>query len=235
MLCLVVILFRAPLTGFLLRAAEPFAYVGSGIKGIFGFGSTVFSSKAILVKENADLKMQLASTSAAVADRAALAAQNEHLLAQLGRIVAGKTVIAGVLMRPPATPYDTLLLDAGTREGVTEGATVLSGASAIGLVKDVYDTTSRVVLFSSPGNEFQSLLNVTTPVAMQGVGAGSIMGQVPAGVSVKVGDPVSLLGVGGSFGGSVSHISMQEGASFKTIYVQLAKSVFELTFVTIRL
>lgn len=189
----------------------------------------------------ADLKAQLALTTAALADRDLLAEENMQLRQELGRLpgqgTAGrKVLLAGVLQSPPGTPYDTLLLDAGSSLGVSAGQRVFAGNVAIGEVDAVYGNTSRAVLYSAPGRSYQALLTTTAgavPVAVEGQGAGSMQAQVPQGTEAAVGDNVVFAGVTGGLAARVSAVSAPAGESFKTLYLRLPVNIFELRYVYI--
>ena len=181
-----------------------------------------------------ELQAELASTSAALADRNSLYQQNLELKQLLGRSTLNHTVLGEVLMRPPGIPYDTLVVDIGKNGGVVPGALVFAGGtSVIGTVSDVYDTTSRVSLFSAPGESYQALLGGSIPISLSGQGAGSMSGEVPANTVVAVGDPVTLQGALSAFAGSVSYIQQVSGSSFMTLYVQLPVDLFSLQYVEI--
>jgi cell shape-determining protein MreC len=185
--------------------------------------------------EVASLESQLASTTAALADRDALYQQNVQLKQLLGRSTLSHTTLGAVLERPPGIPYDTLIIDIGKNKGVAEGALVFAGGpSAVGTISDVYDTTSRVSLFSAPGESYQATLEDGTPVTLSGEGAGSMSGEVPAGTTVTTGESVILPGALSAFLGSVSYIQEESGASFETIYVQLPVNLFSLQYVEVQ-
>lgn len=186
--------------------------------------------------ENEILRAELASTTARVADRDALYAENQDLKARLNRNGGKQVILAGVTLRPPAIPYDTLLVDAGEAEGVVEGALVYaSGTTLIGRVGDVYGHSARVVLFSAPGEVYDALLRGQVPVQMQGQGSGSFVGQVPAGTKVMEGDALVFPGVASGFAGTVSHVALKEGESFETLYAHLPVDPLLLRFVEIEL
>jgi len=185
--------------------------------------------------DNQRLRAELASTTALVADRNALYQENLELKARLSRDASIQTILAGVLMRPPATPYDTLMVDAGSAEGVAQNMLVSAGGTTlIGSVDAVYAHTSRVILFSAPGQTYQVLLQGSVPVEMQGQGAGSLVGQVPAGTPVAVGDALLFPGIASGFAGSVSSIQASAGASFETLYARLPVDPLSLQFVEIQ-
>ncbi len=181
------------------------------------------------------LRASLASTTAALADRDALYQQNLQLKALLGRNATTHTTLAAVLERPPNIPYDTLMIDIGSSEGVVPGALAFAGGNtAVGTVSDVYQSTSRVVLFSAPGQSYQAQLEGGVPLTLSGQGAGSMQGEVPAGTVVSTGQAVLLPGIALAFTGTVSYIHQESGASFITVYVQLPADVFSLQYVEVQ-
>ncbi|HVY73023.1 MAG TPA: rod shape-determining protein MreC [Candidatus Paceibacterota bacterium] len=184
--------------------------------------------------ENEILRAELASTTALVADRDALYAENQELKARLNRNGSKQVIVAGVIMRPPAIPYDTLLVDAGESEGVAMGALVYaSGTTLVGKVGDVYGHSARIVLLSAPGEVYDALLRGQVPVQMQGQGSGSFVGQVPAGTHVAEGDSLVFPGVVGGFAGTVSNVVARDGESFETLYAHLPVDPLLLRFVEI--
>lgn len=191
--------------------------------------------------ESAQLRSQLAQAQAKLADRDALYQQNLLLKAQFGRDAAVKMVLAGVLMRPPGTPYDTLIIDAGARDGISAGALVSAGGDAyIGTISDVYNSAARVKLFSAPGATYEALVSLSSqngksvPVSLQGEGGQDMSAQVPAATPVRVGDTVVVPGIAPAFAGAVSYVESSDANSFQTLHIHLPVDVFSLQFVEVR-
>lgn len=183
------------------------------------------------------LEAELASTTAALADRNALADENAHLLAELGRSSGVRSIAAGVLLAPPGTPYDTLVVDAGSAQGVLPGAQVRAGALAIGTIDEVYANSSRVTLYSSPGQSYSATLitkDTSLPITVEGQGAGSMQARVPAATTVAVGDRVEFPGLGGPMAGTITGIVGSDTDTFKTIYLSLPVNVYALRYVYIQ-
>jgi cell shape-determining protein MreC len=181
------------------------------------------------------LRAELSSTTAALADRDALYADNVQLKQLLGRSAGTHTTLGAILQRPPGIPYDTFIIDIGTQNGVAPGDLVFAGGtSVIGTVSEAYNTTSRITLLSSPGEQYNALLRGSVPLSLSGQGAGSMSGEVPAGISVAVGDPVVFPGVLMQFAGSVSRVTQEAGSSFITLYVQLPVDLFSLQYVEVQ-
>ena len=230
------LLWRDAAAGLVWRAVSPLLSArneaAAGSVGFFG----QFGNNAKLAGENALLKEALASSTARALDRDYLYAENLKLKQMLGRAVSDPTLLSAVLMRPPGTPYGTLMLDTGKNDGVREGNLVASEGSAyIGRITSVYDTTSRVTLFSAPGQTYQGLLRGEVPFAISGEGAGSLSAEVPAGVEVAVGDPVIIPSIVPQFAAMVTAVLRHEGESFQSVYLTLPVNPLELRYVLIHL
>lgn len=203
------------------------------------------ASPAVLFRNNlkingeVELRAELASTTAALADRNVLLKENTELKARLRRTDPRTVVLAGILQRPPGIPYDTFIVDVGSDAGVVAGDRVSAGGSTvIGEITDVYAHTSRVVLLSAPGHSYSALLTTSKgsgaiPVTMTGQGGGSLVGQVPAGTDIIAGDSIIFPGVFGGFIGEVSHVDYMTGESFITLYTHLPVDPLELRYVEI--
>jgi hypothetical protein len=140
-----------------------------------------------------DLKETIGAQSGSTATILRLTHENEEFRALLGD-TKEKYIAAGVIARPPYSPYDSFVLDKGTEDGITEGATVYHTSEyAIGYVLHAYSESSVVALFSSPGIE--STVYVYGPdiyATAYGEGGGVIRISVPQGVILAMGNIVVL-------------------------------------------
>lgn len=122
-----------------------------------------------------------------------LTAENLELR-QLQGASSSPRIIAGVIARPPYTPYDTIIIDQGSVDGIVRRAPVYQGGgNAIGYVREVYASTALVVLFSSPGVESSVFVfgpNLFTTA--YGEGGGIIRLSIPQGITVEKGNVVIL-------------------------------------------
>ena len=184
----------------------------------------------------------LSRLAAVEAERDALYQENLDLKARLGRGARVDRILSAVLLLPPATPYDTLVIDAGLSEGVALGDVVSAGGTiVVGTVSEVYTHAARVVLYSAPGQKYDALLRPsislgtggTIPLAVEGQGGGSLRAQVPAGTLVSVGDVALLPGIIGGISARVSAVEHADGESFSTIYFSLPVDMFTLRFVEV--
>ncbi len=146
-----------------------------------------------LLKQLQNLKTSVDAQSGYATTIDQLTAENSELRNLLGDVPSDR-IAAGVIARPPSVPYDVLVLDRGSDDGIVEGALVYHSANfAIGYIERVFTTSAMVVLFSSPHTE--STVYVYGPdvyARAYGEGGGVIRISVPQGVSITKGNVVIL-------------------------------------------
>lgn len=229
---------RDALAGVLWRMFRPIAEVrSSAAGGVSGIGAQ-FVSKASLIRENTRLREALATTSIVLLDREYLRRENSALRTLLNRSGSPQATLANIIHKPPATPYDTLVLDVGERDGVVVGSRVsIGGGSVLGTITDVYSSASRATLFSAPEAHHEAALTtargVQIPLTATGEGAGSMVAEVPMGTGAAAGDLVVFAGAESMFSGVVTHVERREGSSFETVRFHLPVNLFELSYVLV--
>jgi len=230
-----IIFFRDSAASVVWRVLHPSIFLSGKAGGVFGGITSQFSSKAALYAENNRLRDALSTATIQNTDRDLLYAENQELRALLNAPQTDDDkVLADVVMRPPGTPYDTLIIAAGKNDGIRKGNLVSPGGTlVIGTIAEVYDTTSRVILFSAPGITHAGLLQGGTPVSVQGQGGGSLVAEIPTGENVSVGDEVTFPALGTRFSARVVATEIKEGASFTTVYMALPVSMFSLRYVEV--
>lgn len=184
-----------------------------------------------LTLERDALKQELEASRAAVLDRNLLYEENLMLKETMGRLAQPNVLLAAVLVRPPETPYDTLILDVGQLEQVAVGDRVTAqGAMRIGEIEEVYAHTARVRLYSAPGLSHDAFLRGSVPIRVEGQGGGSLRAEVPHDAEAKVGDLVSLPGIEPNFSLMVEHVDEGRGDSAATVYLRLSANPFSLRY-----
>jgi len=161
-------------------------------------GETVFHD--LLTKEPGELTVE---------ERAELSAlREENRRLSLFKNDAGDDILAGVIGRPTALPYDVLFIDKGRNEGVKENAPVFAGSdAALGFVAAVYEHSSVIALVSTPGYVSTVYVygpNIYTTAIGQGGGVTRI--HVPQGVVLSVGDPVVMPSLARGIYGSITAV-----------------------------
>jgi cell shape-determining protein MreC len=150
-------------------------------------------SRTELLTQIQTLQEEIAGNTGADATLAYLMEENAELKALLAASTSPR-ILAGVIGRPPFTPYDTLIVDRGSLDGVVPYAPVFHGNGvAIGYVRSVFEKHAFVTLFSSPNVE--STVYVFGPnlfTTGHGQGGGVIRLSVPQGVVIEKGNAVVL-------------------------------------------
>lgn len=162
--------------------------VGTAGSSFFG----AFASKRSIVEENDLLRAENARLRAEVLDRELLKERIAVLEKTLGRAHDENRILANVLAGPPRSTYDTLVIDIGEDHTIATGDRVVyAGSGVVGSVAEVYAHTSKVKLFSFPGEEIAVLLGTSTmPITAEGRGMGNFEAHVPRESLVAEGDEV---------------------------------------------
>lgn len=149
--------------------------------------------RSALLSEMNDLKEQVSKNEGDTDVIARLTAENETYRNLLS-VGNEPRIAAGVIARPPYIPYDMIMLDRGSDDGIEQNAVVYrSSRMAIGYVSTTFSKSSLVTLFSSPGVETTVYIfgpNIFTTA--YGQGGGVIRVGVPQGLQIQVGDTVVL-------------------------------------------
>lgn len=176
-------------------------------------------------------------------ENAAMQAENVALKARvsdLTRLLGTRTesvpgVLAGVLARPPVSPYDVLVVDRGTEDGVQSGVLVYgAGGVPLGSVAAATGRSSRVLLYSSPGKETAGWVGETRiPVTVVGEGSGALYTKVARDAGVVVGAQVYVAGPGALPIGEVVWVEDNPAATELRVHIRPSTNPFNITWVTI--
>ena len=214
--------------------APPFMRIGSFIHGVGAAAVGVFYSKNSVEAENQQLKDQLAQVQVDIDRDKLLLQENEDLKSLLGRHSKNASILATVLSKPPMSLYDTLVVDVGSSDQVSEGDTVLAlGFVPVGTVNAVYAHTSTVQLFSSSGQKVDVRIGKNIQTTAEAQGGGNFLIKLPKGSVVAEGDPISALGIGAEIFGHVENIETTENDPFIYVRFSLPVNMSELHFLQI--
>ncbi len=175
-----------------------------------------------------------------IEENSALFLQNQTLIQKIEDISGleqdGKTIIAGVVARPPSSPYDTLILAGGSNEGIILGMEAFGeGGTPLGVVSTVLDDFSRVTLFSAPKMTVSGWVGKNSlPVTIIGVGAGAMQASVARSAGIVVGDVVSVPGPGRISIGSVVRVDSDPSSPSVTLRIRSELNMFSVAWVTLR-
>lgn len=179
-------------------------------RGIANLG-LFLRDKNALAEENRILKEKISSYENLEASYRAMESARDDLLTRFGRSPLTPTLAAGVLSRPPETPYDLLVIDAGTAEGALLGDKVsLPEGGALGKVSESFESVSKVTLYTAGGVKTEAVLERGhVSVTLTGIGGGGFEFTLPRGVAVMPGDKILLPGIRAELVGVVSEIDLE--------------------------
>lgn len=208
--------------------ARPLWSIGRTIASPFSNVKGYFSFKNSLVEQNQSLQDQLAALKLKEQDYDLLYQENQNLKIELGRSASGSRILSAVLSKPPLSPYDTFVIDAGTSSGIAIGDKAYIGENIIvGIVTSVTAKTSIVTLFSSSSQKPEAILSRTgTTYALNGKGGGNFQLEVPKDADILWGDSFVFPGLDQSIIANVYYIDQNSQSSFKTVYLRAPVNVF---------
>jgi cell shape-determining protein MreC len=217
----------------LIALATPFWNSGTHMEASVGNAFAGLGNPAVLAAQNSALKSQVLTLQN---QNAILTARAQDLTKLLGgQTNAGSNILAGVLARPPLSPYDTLVVAAGTSAGVVTGAPVFAeGGIPVGIIKSTTNTSATVQLLSTP--------NLTTngwvgdnriPLTLTGMGAGAFTATLPKAAAVSVGDSAYVSGPGAVPIGTIVKIESDASSPTDILDIQPLVNIFSITWVEI--
>ena len=204
-------------------------------RATFSISSGSLRSPAALLLENENLRNRIDSLQTDNDQIEALKNENSELKALLGRASTSPYKLAAVLERPPYAGYDRIIIDVGTSQGLKVGNIIYApGNIRIGKISDVFSQTSKVTLYSSPGQTYQVLIgHGHTPATALGRGGGQYTAELPRDVTVAAGDIVSATTLNDDFFGVVSAIEADPAQPFKTVYFAPPVNIYQLRWVLV--
>jgi len=224
--------------GFINKIALPFWKFDNYVTLKFSNAFSIIGSKRSLILENRRLNLELNKIKTDLSLQKIIRKENENLKALFGRSEGKKNVVlAAVLVKPSVSPFDVIIIDIGKDKGVKEGDRVLyEGAVAIGEVEEAYSRSSKVKLYSSPGEKFVALIGETSAqVEMEGLGGGNFAAKLPRDVEVKKGDAAVVPSISTSVFGFVENIELNPTDSFQKIIFKIPANLSELKWVTVEI
>lgn len=194
----------------------------------FGDSAALTLQNEKLRDENTTLTVENETLSQKLADQEAL------LDVSAGKNTQG--VLAGVVARPPESPYDTLVLAQGSSAGITVGQGVFSeGSVPIGIISAVTTDFSRATLFSSPNILLHGWVGHTNvPLTIVGLGGGTMGASAARSAGIVMGDSVWSPGPGTLPVGKVIRIDSDPSSPAVTLQIQPAVNLFSVTWVLVR-
>ncbi len=237
-----VLIFHSPVEGVLSNIfqfiSRPFFVIENNTREKISAYSYLLSSKNSLLEENKRLKDALDLVAIEAYSREALRKENDELKLMLGRHTGRTILLARVLANPGRAPYDTLIIDAGSADGLALNMRVFVGGDfVIGEVTRLFAHSAMVTLYSSDGNELPVTIQKTgtssVPTIGYGIGGGNFRSILPKGLNIIPGDLVDVPAIATQYAGVVNGVKKSEGSSLQEIYFKLPLNIYTLRYVYI--
>ena len=152
--------------------------------------------------------------------------EDEHakLLSELGQKSPNETLLGHVLVLPPQSLYDTLIIDIGSAQGVQTGKRVFAGEHILlGEIVEVYENTAKAKLYSSPEQKYDVIIGIaSSSVRAQAMGRGGGMFEalVPREAKIQVGDSVTVPEISTVVYGTVQYVITDPARAFDSVLFQ---------------
>jgi len=230
---ILLLLLRVFLPNALTAVARPFWTLGTSgtsaaqnISSSFQSNASLAADRDRLMQDNASLTESNRVLGVKVADLEKLSGAKEPV---------AETIVAGVLARPPVSPYDMLVVGAGAKSGVVAGALVYGpGGVPLGTIDTVSPDEARVGLYSAPGRTTDGWIgDAHTPLTITGEGGGSFIATIPHDAGITVGAVVSVPGPGALPMGSVVKVDADPSSPRDTLHIQPYINLYSLTWINI--
>lgn len=212
----------------LTTVSVPIWYVRDGITNSIGRALWYFSFQSSLISQNEKLNSELQALKLKQIDYDFLLKENQDLKSAMGRVENINRIVSRIISKPPESPYDTLILDAGSIQGIKKGSKVfLSNNILIGVIVDVTAKTSLVELFSKGDTKHSFVLERTgATYEVVGEGGENMLVLVPKEADVLWGDSFVYPGLNSAIVGNVNYIDTNSQSSFKGVYLKIPGNVF---------
>ncbi|PIZ85994.1 hypothetical protein CO033_01275 [Candidatus Nomurabacteria bacterium CG_4_9_14_0_2_um_filter_32_10] len=227
---------------------RPVLILGNNIGYKLSNIGTYFYSKNSLVLENKDLKSKLSEQEARILNYNSILDENLKIKEILERKrEEAKMILASVLSKPNQSPYDTIIIDVGEKNGIISGQKVFAlGNIPIGSIAEVYFNTSKVILYSSSGEKTEviiggkpastsSSLGGDTFMQIVGRGGGNFEMILPRDFVLEKRTEIILPGITPYIVGIVETIISDPRDSFQKALLVSPVNIQELKFVEVEL
>lgn len=193
-----------------------------------------FRDRAELLERQHQLERELSELRSLTFTKEQLIDENERLRSLLGASTSNR-IGAGVIARPPEVPYDVVILDKGSVDGVIKNAPVYLGRDqVVGFVAETFTHSAVVLLVTSPGLESTVFIygpNIYTKAV--GEGGGLLKVSVPQGITLSEGNLVVVPSFEAGVYGKVSLVDSVPSQPEQHGYVSVDVPISGLRYVSV--
>jgi cell shape-determining protein MreC len=197
----------------------------------------VFESKGKLSEDNQKLIEENVNMKLSMIDYQILKNENNQLKEILGNIPNKNDFILGnILTKPNHSPYDTVIIDIGEKNGIKEGNIVyVNGNLPIGRIGKVYNNTSLIYLYTSPGQKTLGFMDGSNAsVELTGRGGGNFEMIIPIELDAINGGIVSYPGNASEVIALIDEVISKPSDPFKKVILHSPINVQNLKWVEVK-
>jgi rod shape-determining protein MreC len=221
---------------FVFGIASPFWVIKSSFFYFVSDNVNLLKSKSDLIQENFNLKQQNKKDENDLLLKDLVIAENDDLKSILSRKSSNqKSILSTILVKPTLSPYDTLIIDVGLNENISVGDRVVADGNVfIGYISEVYDNSSKVILYSSPGEKVQVLIG-SSNIEKEALGmcGGNFGVSIPREIDIKEGDPIVIPSISPNLFGVVEKVEFKESDAFQKVLFKNTVNINELKWVLV--
>lgn len=225
----------------------PFRKVGTAIGNFFSYNYGRLTGYDELVEENNNLRSQLSKAEFKLRQNESLAKENEDLKKYLGLKDMHddyELVYANVTGRGVGNSDKVLIIDAGKRDGLTQGQIVMTNDGVVGVVSDVGTAFAEVTTVLDTDISIGAMIVRTHDIAIlegstryQGEGK-CVLSLLPNANSAQTGDTVQTSGLGHTYPkgliiGTVDEVFSDEYSNSVTAVIKPVVDFDEVTSVMV--
>lgn len=195
-------------------------------------------SKISIVRENLSLKDKVSELELKLVDYDLLFSENEELKSLFNRTKNETGIILGVVLtKPNRSFYDSIIIDIGEEDGLIGGEQVFTDADIpIGKISKVYKSTSTVLLYSSPQEKTEAVINeINATVELIGRGGGNFEMIVPNELPSDPGTLIVFPGIKSYVVAMVEKILSKPTDPVKKVLLRSPINIQELKWVQVKL
>ena len=194
-------------------------------------------TKASISTENHNLIEEISNIRLTMIDYQILKNENNELKELLGRVNKNNNFVLGnILTKPNRSPYDTLVIDIGSSNGINEGNMVyVNGNIPIGIISKVYSDTSLVNLYTNPGQKTEGFIDISNAsVVLIGRGGGNFEMIIPTELQVEKGTIIYLPGGNSHILAQVDETISSPSDPFKKVLLSSPVNIQNMKWVQVK-
>lgn len=235
-----VIYFRVSIFSFLSKASNfvfyPILKFGNNISQTISDKKILFISKQNLLNENDSLKNELEILKNESLNYNVILDDNLKLKEILARKKENENMILGTIVSKLGQYFfGTYTIDVGSSDGIKVGDLVFAlGNIPIGKVKEVFDHSAKVVLFSKSGEKTEAVISkYDIFVELVGRGGGNFEIILPRDLEIEKGQELLLSNIKPHLIAKVVDIISDPRDSYKKVLLTSPINIQELKFVQV--